>query len=355
VLPVLQAVAAALLFGLSAPLAKLLLGTVSPWLLAALLYLGAGAFLTAVRLGRTGRPALGTALRGSDRWWLAGLVLCGGVLAPPLLLWGLARAPAASVALLLNTEVIFTALLAAVLFREHVGARVLAATGLVALGGMTLEWGWNGLALSPAVLAVLAACALWGLDNNLTRRLAEADPFALVQVKGLAAGSTNLVLAGLLGSPPPRLAAAALGLGLGALSYGASLVLFVLALRGLGAARTGAYFALGPFFGAAGAVLVLGEPLTPRLGVAGVLMAAAAWLLAREAHEHGHEHGPGVHAHRHVHDAHHQHAHEGWEGAEPHIHPHPTGPLAHAHPHRPDLHHGHEHDTHPPANSGGCG
>lgn len=206
---------------------------------------------------------------------------------------------------------IFTALLAAALFREHVGARVLAATGLVALGGMALEWGGNGLALSPAAHAFLAACALWGLDNNLTRRLAEADPLVLVQVKGLAAGTMNFVLAGLVGSPPPRLLAALLGLGLGALSYGAGLLLFVLALRGLGAARTGAYFALGPFFGAAAAVLVLGEPLTPQLGIAGVLMAAAIWLLVREAHEHRHEHGPGVHAHCHVHDAHHQHAHEG--------------------------------------------
>jgi drug/metabolite transporter (DMT)-like permease len=354
VLPVLRAVAAALLFGLSAPLAKLLLGSVSPWLLAALLYLGAGAFLTALRLGRSGRPALGTALRGPDRWWLASLVLCGGVLAPPLLLWGLARTPASSVALLLNTEVIFTALLAAALFREHVGARVLTAIGLVVLGGIALEWHGAGPALSPAVLAVLAACALWGLDNNLTRRLAEADPLVLVQVKGLAAGSTNLVLAGIAGAAPPTLSAVALGLGLGALSYGASLVLFVLALRSLGAARTSAYFALGPFFGAAGAILILDEPVAPRFGVAGVLMAGGVWLLAREAHEHWHEHETGMHAHRHVHDTHHQHAHQGWEGPAPHVHPHPTGPLAHAHPHGPDLHHGHGHDPRPPTNPGGC-
>ena len=342
-LPVLQATAAALLFGLSAPLAKLLVGAVSPWLLAGLLDLGAGGFLSVMRLGRRGCPDLGTALRASDRWWLAGVVLAGGILAPPLLLWGLARAPAASIALFLNTEVIFTALIAAALFREHVGARILAATGLVALGGMAVEWSGSGPAISPAAAATLAACVLWGLDNNLTRRIAEADPLALVQVKGLAAGATNLILAGLVGSPRPRLSAVALGLGLGAVSYGASLVLFVLALRGLGAARAGAYFALAPFFGAAGAVFVLGEPLTPRLAVAGALMAAAVWLLAREAHGHWHEHAPGVHEHRHVHDAHHQHAHQGWEGPEPHVHPHPTGPLAHAHPHRPDIHHAHDH------------
>jgi drug/metabolite transporter (DMT)-like permease len=230
---------------------------------------------------------------------------------------GLARAPAASIALLLNTEVVFTALIAAALFREHVGARILPATGLVALGGMAVEWSGSGPAISPAAVATLVACVLWGLDNNLTRRIAEADPLALVQVKGLAAGTTNLILAGLVGSPRPRLSAVALGLGLGAVSYGASLVLFVLALRGLGAARAGAYFALGPFFGAAGAVLVLGEALTPRLAVAGALMAAAVWLLAREAHGHWHEHAPGVHAHRHVHDAHHQHAHQAGKDPSP--------------------------------------
>jgi drug/metabolite transporter (DMT)-like permease len=212
VLPVLQATAAALLFGLSAPLAKILVGAVSPWSLAGLLYLGAGGFLTVVRLGRRGRPDLGTAFQASDRWWLAGVVLAGGILAPPLLLWGLARAPAASIALLLNTEVIFTALIAAALFREHVGARILGATGLVALGGMAVEWSGSGPALSTAAVATLVACGLWGLDNNLTRRIAEADPLALVQVKGLAAGTTNLILASLVGSPRPGLASVALGL-----------------------------------------------------------------------------------------------------------------------------------------------
>lgn len=344
---ILAALGAALTFGLSAPLAKLLLGAVSPWLLAALLYLGAGAFLTAVRLAYRPRRALGVGVRGPDRWWLAAVVVSGGVLAPPLLLWGLSRASAASVALLLNTEVVFTALLAALVFREHVGGRVLAATGLMALGGMALESQGARPGLSAAALAVLAACALWGLDNNLTRRLAEADPLVLVQVKGLTAGTANLVLAVLAGAQTPGVAVTALGLALGALSYGASLVLYVFALRGLGAARAGAYFALGPFFGAAGAVLFLGEPVTARLGAAAMLMTAAVWLLAREPHAHWHEHEPGTHAHRHVHDAHHQHAHEGWEGPEPHVHPHPSGPLAHTHPHPPDLHHGHSHRAPP--------
>ena len=270
-----------------------------------------------MRLARRGRSDLGTALRASDRWWLAGVVLAGGILAPPLLLWVSRarprhRSPCCSIPRSSSPGSSQPPC-----FASTVGTRILAATGLVGSGWNRRRVERGGPAISPAAAATLAACVLWGLDNNFTRRIAEADPLALVEVKGLAAGATNLILAGLVGSPQPHLSAVALGLGLGAVSYGASLVLFVLALRGLGAARAGAYSALAPFFGAAGAVLVLGEPLTPRLAVAGALMAAAVWLLAREAHGHWHEHAPGVHEHRHVHDAHHQHAHQGWEGPEP--------------------------------------
>jgi hypothetical protein len=126
------------------------------------------------------------------------------------------------------------------------------------------------------------------------------------------------------------------------MSYGTSLVLFIVAMRGLGAARTGAYFATAPFFGAAGGLL-LGEPITAGLVVAASLMAGATWLLVHERHGHLHRHAAGVHTHAHVHDPHHQHAHEGWEGPEPHSHPHPTGPLEHEHPHTPDIHHDHGH------------
>ena len=275
---------------------------------------------------------------------LVGVVLSGGVLAPPLLLWGLARSTASASSLLLNFEVVFTVLLAGVVFREHLGGRVIVASIILATGGIVLGWPSGHLALPVASLAVAGACLLWAIDNNLTRLIAEADAALVAQVKGLAAGTVNVALALAAGHAVPPPASIAISLVLGAVSYGTSLVLFILAMRGLGAARTGAYFALGPFFGALGGVVLLGEPLTGRLALTGTLMAVGAWLLLRERHSHRHHHEAGTHTHRHVHDRHHQHEHEGWEGPEPHMHPHPTGPLEHEHPHIHDRHHGHDHD-----------
>jgi drug/metabolite transporter (DMT)-like permease len=183
---------------------------------------------------------------------------------------------------------------------------------------------------------------LWALDNNLTRLVAEADPLLIVEVKGLAAGAVNVILALATGASWPAAGTIALGLALGAVSYGTSLVLFILAMRELGAARTGAYFATAPFIGAAGGLL-LGEAPTPGLLAAAALMALGTWLLVHERHAHAHRHAASTHTHVHVHDAHHQHVHEGWEGPEPHSHPHATGPLEHEHPHTPDIHHDHGH------------
>jgi drug/metabolite transporter (DMT)-like permease len=341
-MPILNALIAAVAFGLSAPLSKLLLDVVSPLFLAGLLYLGAGLFLGLTRLVWRQRPRAGRRLTPRDRGILAALVLVGGVLAPPLLLWGLARSPATETALLLNLEVVFTALLAGLVFGEHLGPRVVVGAGVMALGGVALGWTSKGPEITAAAGAVALACLFWALDNNLTRLIADSDPLLIVEVKGLVAGSVNTLLAVLIGESWPGPGAIGLGMALGAVSYGTSLVLFILAMRDLGAARAGAYFATAPFFGAAGGLL-LGEPLTMRLVAAAGLMAAAAWLLVHERHGHVHRHTAGLHTHVHVHDAHHQHAHEGWEGPEPHSHPHPTGPLEHEHPHTPDIHHDHGH------------
>jgi len=341
-MPILKALIAALAFGLSAPLAKLLLAVVPPLFLAGLLYLGAGVFLGLTRLVWRRRPTAGRPLTLRDRWILAAVVLVGGVLAPPLLLWGLARSPATTTALLLNLEVVFTALLAGIVFGEHLGSRVGGAAVVMALGGVALGWTPGDPAITVAAVAVALACALWALDNNLTRLIAESVPLLIVEVKGLVAGTVNALLALVSGQPWPTPGAIALGLALGAVSYGTSLVLFILAMRGLGAARTGAYFATAPFFGAAGGLL-LGESPTAGLIAAAALMAAATWLLVRERHSHRHRHAASTHSHLHVHDAHHQHAHDGVEGPEPHSHPHPTGPLEHEHPHTPDIHHDHGH------------
>lgn len=340
---ILNALIAALAFGLSAPLAKRLLDVVPPLFLAGVLYLGAGTFLGVARLVWRRRPVTGRPLTSRDRWILAGVVLAGGLLAPPLLLWGLQRSSAMTTALLLNLEVVFTVLLAGIVFKEHLGARVAVAAILMASGGAILGWTPGDPAMAAGAGAVAAACLLWALDNNLTRLIAEADPLLIVEAKGLVAGTVNLVLALASGQSPPSPATIAFGLALGAVSYGTSIVLFILAMRELGAARAGAYFATAPFFGAAGGLLLLGESPSARLVSAAALMGVATWLLVHERHLHRHFHPTGTHVHVHVHDSHHQHAHEGWEGPEPHSHPHSTGPLEHEHPHTPDSHHDHGH------------
>jgi drug/metabolite transporter (DMT)-like permease len=343
VMPIINVLIAALAFGLSAPLAKRLLDVVSPLYLAGILYLGAGIFLGLTRRFWRNRPAAGRPLAGRDRWILAGVVLAGGVLAPPLLLWGLERSSASTTALLLNLEVVFTVLLAGIVFNEHLGAQVAIAALVMAAGGVVLGSTPGDRTIAAGAAAVTGACLLWALDNNLTRLIAEGDPLLIVEVKGLAAGVVNVLLALATGKTAPSPGTIAFGLGLGAVSYGISLVLFILAMRELGAARAGAYFATAPFFGAAGGLVLLGESPTVGLLVAAALMALATWLLVHERHGHRHHHPVGTHAHVHVHDEHHQHEHEGWEGPEPHSHPHGTGPIEHEHPHTPDIHHDHGH------------
>jgi drug/metabolite transporter (DMT)-like permease len=337
--------AAALLFGASTPLAKLLLTQASPWLLAALLYLGSGLGLAIVRRLR-GSPRV-RPLPG-EAWWLAAAVACGGVVGPVLLMFGLAGMQASSASLLLNAESVFTALLAWFVFRENFDRRI--ALGMLAIvaGGLLLAWpgrmDWPGW--QPA-LCVAGACLAWAVDNNLTRKVSLNDATWIAMVKGLAAGATNLVLALALGAQWPSFAVVAGAALLGFASYGASLALFVVALRELGAARTGAYFSVAPFFGAVLAIALLGEPVTASLLGAGVLMAIGVALHLTERHEHRHAHVAMAHAHEHVHgadDPHHDHAHE--PPVAPgtrHSHPHSHEPLVHTHPHFPDAHHQHGH------------
>lgn len=342
-MPVLLALAAAVTFALSAPLAKLLLGDLPPLMLAGFLYLGAGLFLSLLSIFRKDPASRGRGFARSERWVLTAAVIAGGILAPPLLLWGLARSPASATALLLNLEVLFTALMAGVLWREHLGRQVIGATVLMMAGGVLLAWPGGRLEITLGSLAVGAACALWALDNNLTRMIADLDAVRIAQVKGLVAGAVNVLLALTLGQPLPELVVGAGSLALGAVSYGTSLVLFILAMRSLGAARTTGYFALAPFLGALLSVILLPEEVSGPLAASGLLFAGGVVLLLRERHVHTHTHEPGVHTHRHVHDEHHQHAHEGWEGPEPHSHPHATGPLTHSHAHVHDAHHRHPH------------
>lgn len=339
------ALAAAALFGVSTPLAKLLLGAVSPVVLAGLLYLGSGVGLALMWLARGARQGLREAPLAARDWgWLAGAIFCGGVVAPVLLLWGLAGSGAAETSLLLNFEGVVTILVAAVLFREAVGGRVWLAAFVMLSGGIVLAYDPRApLAFSLQSLAVIGACLAWALDNNLTRKVAGADPVITAMTKGLVAGGFNLALGLALGGSIPAAGTAIGAVALGFVSYGISLVLFIYALRHLGSARTAAHFSTAPFIGTALAVLLLGEPVTAGLLAAAALMAIATWLVLTESHLHEHEHGRLVHTHRHAHDEHHQHDHHGNEGPEPHAHEHAHEPMQHAHPHVPDLHHRHKH------------
>lgn len=340
------ALAAAFLFGISTPLAKTLVGDVSPLLLAGLLYLGSGfglALLLIVRFA-AGRGADITWPAGSDLAWLVAAIVFGGAIGPFLLMFGLQRIDAASASLILNLEAVLTALLAWFVFKESFDRRIAWGMASIIAGGVVLSIGpelrAQGL-LGPAAIA--GACLAWAIDNNLTRKVAQHDAMLIACAKGLAAGSVSVGVAVAAGAAwPPVAVTAEAGL-LGFVGYGLSLTLFVVALRGLGTARTGAYFSVAPFIGAALAVL-LGAPMTPALGLAAVLMAIGVWLHLSERHAHLHSHTPQQHDHLHVHDAHHRHAHAaGVPVDEPHAHSHLHEPLRHAHAHFPDVHHRHPH------------
>lgn len=374
----LTALLAAALFGATTPLAKILLGgtgqaSLSPFLVAGLFYLGSGIGLgvaIAVReLYQRGRhrrdashhadidasthtaPQPKTSKIARREWpWLCGAIVAGGVFGPALLMLGLHTVPSATTALMLNLESVFTALIAWIVFRESVDTSLFMGMLAIVAGGVALSWdpgalsgGWHGGTASGMGL-IAAACGCWAIDNNLTRKVSANDAMVIACLKGLVAGSVNVTIAFLLGAAPPSWYQAAVAMLTGFAGYGVSLVLFVVALRQLGAARTGAYFSVAPVFGVALSLCIW--PVWPAVGfwIGAVLMSIGVWLHIRERHAHTHTHEALHHQHRHRHDAHHQHTHDfAWDGQEPHSHPHTHVPLTHAHAHFPDIHHRHRH------------
>mgnify|MGYP000206238290 CR=1 FL=1 len=345
----LDAIFAAILFGLSAPLSKLLLGSIDPIPLASLLYLGAGLGLGAALLwsGITGRSESTEAKLGrEDIPWLLLATLTGGVLAPIFLLYGLRSTPAVTVSLLLNFEVVATALIAAWVFREFVGLRAWIAIGFITIGSILLTLEPTAVrGVSVSAILVLAACLMWGLDNNLTRLISLKDPQRIVAVKGLIAGGFSLLLALILRKPFPSAGYIVLGLLLGSMGYGISLALFVRALRNLGTSRTGALFGTAPFIGSGASFLLFREIPSLPFFIAFPLMAGGVFLLFCEQHAHEHVHDSITHDHAHRHDdGHHVHEHaEGHTSRLIHSHRHTHERIAHSHEHRPDIHHRHLH------------
>ena len=342
---ILFALMSAALFGASTPFAKFLLGSVDPWLMAGLLYLGAGIGLLLVHLSRgvLHMPAIEAPLRRADLPWLALVIAAGGVCGPLLLMVGLARTDAAGTSLLLNLEGLATMGIAWVVFHENVDRRLLLGALAILAGAVLLSWQGRA-SFQWGALPIAGACVCWGIDNNLTRKLSSSDPMQIAMLKGLCAGMVNFMLALLHGAALPPVGTVLVVGVVGFLGYGVSLALFVLGLRDLGTARTGAYFSLAPFVGAVLAVVMLGEPLTAQLIVAGGLMGVGLWLHLAERHDHEHVHEALEHEHRHRHDEHHRHEHgPDAPAGEPHTHWHRHPPLVHRHPHYPDLHHRHGH------------
>jgi len=253
---------------------------------------------------------------------------------------GLSLTPASSASLLLNLEGVFTAVVAWFVFKEHFDRRIVLGMVAITAGGLFLSWaGRPEFGVPWGTVAIAGACLAWGIDNNLTRRIAAGDPLQIAGVKGFIAGAVNLTLAGAAGATLPGFLTVVTAAGAGFFCYGVSLTFFVLALRHLGTARTGAYFSVAPFIVAILSILVLGEFLTLSFLVAASLMGFGVWLHLTEQHEHQHGHELLEHDHRHVHDKHHQHGH----AEEPHSHPHLHSEILHSHLHYPDIHHRHSH------------
>jgi len=347
------ALGAAVLFGASTPFAKQLIGddfsASSPFQLAGLLYLGSGIGLTSIRLMRD-RGWKAVELPSREWPWLLAAIAFGGVLGPLLLMVGLSHTTAATASLFLNLESVLTAVLAWVVFRENADRRIVLGMALIVAGGSVLAWPVGNVSEAAAnasgwgTLALALACLAWAIDNNLTRKVSASDALFIAGSKGLVAGCVNTGLGFALGATVPTAAMWTSAMLIGFLGYGLSLVLFVLALRGLGTARTGAYFSTAPFVGAVLAVAVFGEPTGMHFWVAAVLMATGVFLHLTEHHSHTHEHPEMFHQHRHRHDAHHQHTHDfDCAGTEPHTHVHQHQRQTHQHAHFPDLHHRHAH------------
>jgi len=340
---ILQALLAAIFFGASAPIAKLLLGDIAPIFLAAFLYIGSGTGISLVKLTQRIRSKdVEAGIKRADIKWLAGAIISGGILAPIVLMISLQNTPASTASLLLNFEGVGTTLIALLLFKEAIGRRAWTAIIVITLASIFLSTNFkSGFGLSLGALGIILSCVLWGVDNNFTRNISGKDPLAIVAWKGLVAGTFSFFLAFFLGNPFPSAMTILGTLILGFVSYGLSTMLFIRSMRGLGAARTSALYGTAPLAGVLLSIVIFGEFPSFLFIIAAILMIGGALLLINEQHEHSHVHTALFHEHSHRHDDH-PHGHDEVDRAHSHEHEHPA--EEHAHDHMPDIHHRHGHE-----------
>lgn len=341
------AIAAAVLFGTSTPLAKIFIGEVNPWVQAGLLYFGSGIGILILLFGKKFilRSEKTESIFNKDLKWLLGATFFGGILGPVSLMYGLSMVSASVSSLMLNLEAVMTSVIAWTVFKEHFDKRIVLGMIVIVLGNAILYWPTDDVSFSLlGLVLVSAACVCWAIDNNFTRLVSAQDPLKITAFKSLVAGSINLGLAAYTQTEFPGIQTGLLVGLIGFFGYGVSIMCFVLSLRHIGTSRTGAFFSTAPFVGALMAIAIFREPITWNFAIAFILMGYGVWIHITEDHVHEHEHEELEHEHMHYHDEHHQHDHpEGIVVSEPHSHFHRHKKLRHSHKHFPDIHHRHSH------------
>lgn len=341
--PIIFAFLSAILFGASTPIGKLLLERMPPFQLAGWLYLGAAAAVApGIFLART-PPVSASRMGKTNTLRLMGAIGFGGVAGPVMLLMGLQRSSAASVSLWLNLELVATALLGFLLFKDHLGSIGWIGVAGTILASVLLSWQGGRVGVS-ALLWVTAACICWGLDNHLTALIDGITPVRSTFWKGLAAGGVNLSIGLSMEEGGGGVGTALAAMVVGAFAYGFSITLYIKSAQLLGATRSQMIFSSAPFFGVALAVPLLGEKITWIQALAAAVLMVSLILLFRDQHAHTHRHEPSRHQHDHNHvDPHHGHDHGGEPARASHHHTHQHQPMVHSHPHWPDIHHRHRH------------
>lgn len=348
--PIMMALLAAILFGASAPITKILLGEIQPIPLASLLYLGSGLGLLIFQIGNSliKKQIINEApLNKKDFKWLIGAIIAGGIIAPIILLSSLKITPASTASLLLNFEGVATAIIAMLFFKENVGKQILNAVILITFASIILSWDFkNQWGFSIGSLGIILACFCWGIDNNFTRNISAKNPFSIVIIKGIISGFFSLFLSLILKNEIPEFKIAIIAMVIGFFCYGVSIVLFVFAMRDLGSTRTSALFGTAPFVGSILSFILLGDIPSNMFFISLPIMIVGTIFLLKEEHNHTHIHEFIEHEHRHNHrDGHHNHEHTNGEiiinGYHSHLHVHEA--IEHAHPHSPDIHHRHIH------------